>query len=209
MSPISDSTVNLHAIQLLNSNSSTCRSTYPPWRSVHSCFEPARLLTSLQTLFQSSLLVRCSVCSFKNLSSPITSPRQSSDPSGSGQCFFYHLLPVHTLTLASPSVATTDSNSTFVNPICHHAAFMPSPPAAVIRSLDAQPMPLTENQLSGVVLSQILLLADIVHTHMIQNTSPDDVADGAGRRLMQSRGVWLVHVTDAIEVPTASYIRLL
>ena len=70
-------------------------------------------------------------------------------------------------------------------------------------------MPLTENQLSGVLLSQILWLADIVHTHMIQNTSPDDVADGAGRRLMQSRGVWLVHVTDAIEMPTASYIRLL
>jgi len=74
-----------------------------------------------------------------------------------------------------------------------------------VRTLDAPQVTLTESELNAVLITQVVWLADLVRTHVPQ-LPPDDLADEAGRRLMQARGQWLVTVP---EVPLQKLLRLL
>ena len=67
--------------------------------------------------------------------------------------------------------------------------------AATVHSLDVPSLNLTDSALTAVLVTQVIWLADVVRTN-VRSLAPDDLADEAGRRLMQARGQWLVHVPD-------------
>jgi len=89
--------------------------------------------------------------------------------------------------------------------------FLATPPlhsADAVRSLDVPPVQLLDRDLNAVLITQIIWLADIVRTHVPQ-LPPTDLADEAGRRLMQAHGQWLVTVPNPMEFPLQQLLCLL
>ena len=113
--------------------------------------------------------------------------------------------PRRTPSLTASSVISIDDNA---QPSAPPSYATVSPPSNAVRTLDVPPIALTERELNAVLTTQVVWLADLVRTHVPQ-LPPDDLADEAGRRLMQARGQWLVTVPNPMEVPLHQLLRLL
>ena len=98
--------------------------------------------------------------------------------------------PRRTPSMASSSVILESSSS-----VAPPGYATDTPPLAAVRTLAASQVDLTEAELNAVLISHVIWLADIVRTH-VPHLPPDDLANKAGRRLMQARGQWLVSVPN-------------
>ena len=113
-----------------------------------------------------------------------------------------------TSSAAASSVISIGSGDTSNVPPTYTTDTPPLHSAAAVHCLDALSVPLSERDLNAALITQIVWLAEIVKTHVPQ-LPPDDLADEAGRRLMQARGHWLVSVPNPMEVPLQQLLRLM